>query len=109
MSWPLAVMVSIAMLVIGATALLNRDVAAVSAAITTVLIALGLAELREIKASTNGNQSALMAQNRALMEELGQYRQDASRVTDRAMSSPALPPVTELPPPPPTEPTQVNW
>jgi hypothetical protein len=85
-------MVSMAIAVIGVTAVLDRDVAAVSGAITTVLIALGLAELREIKASTNGNQDALMQQNRALMAELAQYRRDASRVTDRAMSSPALPP-----------------
>jgi hypothetical protein len=89
-SWPLAVMVTVAMLVIGTTALFGRDVAAVSGAIITVLLALGIAELREIKAQTNGNQDAMMQQNRALMSELGQYRRDASRVTDMAFSSSPL-------------------
>jgi len=83
-------MVTVAMLVIGATALFDRDVAAVSGAIITVLLALGIAELREIKAQTNGNQDALMQQNRALMSEIAQYRRDASRVTDMAFSSSPL-------------------
>jgi hypothetical protein len=85
-------MVSVAILVIGATALLDRDVAGVSAAITTILIALGLAELREIKTSTNGNTTALMEQNKALMAELAQYRRDSATFTNRALESqPLLP------------------
>lgn len=92
-SWPLALMVTVAILVIGATALLDRDVAGVSAAITTVLIALGLAELREIKTSTNGNTSALMEQNKALMQELAQYRRDSASITNRALESAPLVPV----------------
>lgn len=92
MSWPLAIMVSVAILVIGATALLDRDIAGVSAAITTILIALGLAELREIKTSTNGNTSALMEQNKALMAELAQYRRDSATITNRALESAPLSP-----------------
>lgn len=91
MSWPLAVMVSVAMLVIGAAALLDRDVAGVSAAITTILIALGLAELREIKTQTNGNSTNLMEQNKVLMDQLAQYRRDALDITNRALDSAPLP------------------
>lgn len=90
-SWPLAVMVSVAILVIGATALLDRDIAGVSAAITTILIALGLAELREIKTQTNGNNTSLMEQNKVLMDQLAQYRRDALDITNRALDSAPLP------------------
>lgn len=89
-SWPLAVMVSVAMLVIGATALLDRDIAGVSAAITTILIALGLAELREIKTNTNGNNTSLLEQNKVLMAEIAQYRRDALDITNRALDSQPL-------------------
>lgn len=88
----MAIMVSVAMLVIGAVAIFDRDVTAVSGAILTLLLALGLAELREIKTSTNGNTSALMEQNRALMQELAQYRRDSVRITDRALESAPLMP-----------------
>lgn len=117
MSWPLALMVSIAMLVIGTTAVLDRDVAAVSGAIVTLLIALGLAELREIKTNTNGNNNQLLEQNReqnnllqeqnkALMAEIAQYRRDALNITNRALESaplvaPQSPPDVPVPSAPP--------
>jgi hypothetical protein len=93
-SWPLAIMVSVAMVIIGVTVVTNKDVSAVTGAIVTILIALGLAELREIKSNTNGNQTTLMEQNRSLMAELAQYRRDAARFTDRAMDSQAMTPPT---------------
>jgi len=80
-------MVIVAMVVIGTVALLDRDVAAVSSAILTLLVALGLAELREIKSNTNGSNNSLLEQNKALMHELAQYRRDALRITDRAFES----------------------
>jgi len=86
-SWSLASMVIVAMVVIGTVALLDRDVAAVSSAILTLLVALGLAELREIKSNTNGSNNSLLEQNKALMHELAQYRRDALRITDRAFES----------------------
>lgn len=89
---PLAIMVSVAMVVIGIVAITDRDVAAVSSAILTLLIALGLAELREIKSQGNGNINTLMEQNKALMQELAQYRRDAVRITDRALDSAPLNP-----------------
>jgi hypothetical protein len=98
LSWPLALMVTVAMLVIGAVAILQRDVAAVSSAILTILVALGLAELREIKSSTNGSNDRLMQQNKALMEELSEYRRSASRITDRALDSQPLIPGSTSPP-----------
>lgn len=85
-------MVSTAMIVIGVAALMDKNVTAVSTAFTTVLVALGLAELREIKSQTNGNNQTLMDQNRALMDELAQYRRDAARITDRALDSAPLVP-----------------
>lgn len=110
-------MVSIAMLVIGTTAVLDRDVASVSAAIMTLLIALGLAELREIKTNTNGNNTVLLEQNReqnnllqeqnkALMAEIAQYRRDALNITNRALESaplvaPQSPPDAPVPSAPP--------
>lgn len=89
-SWPLAIMVSVAMLIIGVTVVTDKDVSSVTGAIITILIALGLAELREIKSQTNGNQSTLMEQNKSLMAELAQYRRDAARITDRALDSQPL-------------------
>lgn len=83
-------MVIALILVIGTVAILDRDVAAVSSAILTVLVALGLAELREIKSQTNGNNTTLMEQNRGLMLELAQYRRDAATITNRALDSQPL-------------------
>ena len=102
MNWPLAAIVIALVLVIGAVALFKGDVNAVSTSILTVLIALGLAELREIKSNTNGNNQTLMDQNKALMDELGEYRRNAARITDRALESqPLPPPVTPAGPPSP--------
>ena len=92
MTWPLAIMVSVAMLVIGVTVVMDKDVSHVTEAIITILIALGLAELREIKSQTNGNQNTLMEQNKALMNELAQYRRDAASITNRALDSQPLTP-----------------
>lgn len=94
-SWPLASMVIVTVIVIGVVAIVDGDIAAVSSAIFTLLLALGLAELRDIKSQTNGSQNTLLEQNRALMAELSQYRRDASRITDRALeSAPLVAPVS---------------
>lgn len=92
MTWPMAVVTGLALLVIGVTALMEKDVSAVSSAMLFLLVALGYAELREIKSNTNGNNNSLMEQNRALIEELGEYRRNAARITDRALESQPLPP-----------------
>jgi len=95
----MAVMVSVTVMVIGAVALWDRDIGAVSNVILMLLVALGLAELREIKTQTNGSQSSLLEQNKALLDELAQYRRDATRITDKALESGPLVPVVPAPGP----------
>lgn len=87
MNWPLAFMVSVAMIVIGTAAFLNKDVAAVTGSILTMLIAFGVAELREIKTSTNGNTDKLLQQNQALMAELAQYRQNQQHMMSQMLAN----------------------
>src|SRR3990172_4187484 len=82
MSWPLAMVATAAIVVIGVLALFDRDVTAVSSAIITMLLALGIAELREIKSNTNGT-------NTKMMEELSQYRQASARNFQTALENPA--------------------
>lgn len=94
MSWPLAAMVIVVVLVIGVVALLDRDINAVSNTILMLLVALGLAELREIKSNTNGSNDSLMRQNQKLMDELAQYRRDAASFTNRALDAAPLPPTS---------------
>jgi hypothetical protein len=102
MSWPLAIMVSVAMLVIGTTALLNKDVAAVTGSILTLLIAFGVAELREIKTNTNGSNEKLMSQNQALMTELTESRQNQQQMMAKMLSLGITPPgATVITPQPP--------
>lgn len=102
MSWPLAIMVSVAMLVIGTTALLNKDVAAVTGSILTLLIAFGVAELREIKTNTNGSNEKLMSQNQALMTELTESRQNQQQMMAKMLSLGVTPPgATVITPQPP--------
>lgn len=112
MAWPLAAVVIVIVLVIGAMAFTDRDIDNVFNAILLLLVALGLAELREIKSQTNGSQSTLMEQNRQLMDELAQYRREAARITDRALDSAPLGPVVAPPPAPvvfdPNDPTMAT-
>lgn len=86
MSWPLAMVVTTAIIVIGLLGLFQRDVAAVSAAIMTLLLALGFAELREIKTNTNGT-------NAKMMEELTEYRRSSARNFQTALENPAVAPL----------------
>ena len=88
MPWPVAIVTATAILVIGVLALFERDVSAVSNAILMLLVALGYAELREIKSNTNGT-------NTKMMEELAEYRRAQSRITDRALESQPLSPPEE--------------
>lgn len=71
------------MVVIGILAMWDKDVAAISGAITTVLLVLGIAELKEIKTNTNGTS------NRVL-DELAASRRSQERITDKALSTAPL-------------------
>lgn len=93
MSWPLAMVVTAAITVIGLLGLFQRDVAAASAAIMTLLLALGFAELREIKTNTNGT-------NAKMMEELTEYRRASARNFQTALENPAIAPAPTSPPRP---------
>lgn len=55
MPWPMAFVIGTAILVIGVLAALEKDFNGVVSAILLLLVALGYAELREIKNQTNGN------------------------------------------------------
>lgn len=79
MPWSLALVVTVTVLVIGVLAVLDKDVNVVMNAILFLLMALGYAELREVKSNTNGT-------NTKLMQELTETRRD-SRMRDRAQDS----------------------
>lgn len=70
MPWPLALVVTVTVLVIGVLAVLDKDVNVVMNAILFLLMALGYAELREVKSNTNGT-------NTKLMQELTETRRDS--------------------------------
>lgn len=86
MPWPLALVVTVTILVIGVLAVLDKDVNVVMNAILFLLMALGYAELREVKSNTNGT-------NTKLMQELTATR---SQMWERAHETP--------PPQPPDSP-----
>jgi hypothetical protein len=83
MSWPMAAIVIASVLVVGGLALFDKDVNAALNAIIFLLMALGYAELREIKSNTNGS-------NAKLIEELAEYRRNQARITDKALESQPL-------------------
>ena len=85
-SLPVAIMVSVAMIVIGVVAVMDRDIQTVGNVILMLLVALGIGELREIKGQTNGNM-------KRLLDELAEARRMQSRMTDRAFDS--IPPSKE--------------
>lgn len=74
MPWPLALVVTVSILVIGTLAILDKDVNVVMNAILLLLMALGYAELREVKSNTNGTNTKLMEDNSKLKEELFETR-----------------------------------
>lgn len=80
MPWPLALVVTVTILVIGGLAMADKDINVVMNAILFLLMALGYAELREVKTNTNGN-------NTKLLEELAEYRRNQARMTDRAFDA----------------------
>ena len=57
-SWPLAMVTTVAITVMGVLAMFDKDVNAFIGAILLLLGALGVAELREIKNQTNGINTA---------------------------------------------------
>lgn len=79
-SLPMAIMISVAMIVIGTVAIMDRDIQAVGNVILMLLVALGIGELREIKGNTDGNM-------KRLLDELAESRRAQSRVVDRAFES----------------------
>lgn len=87
MPWPLALVVTVTVLVIGVLAILDKDVNVVMNAILFLLMALGYAELREVKSNTNGTNTKLMEDNSKLKEELYE-----TRMRDRTQDIPPSPP-----------------
>lgn len=82
--WPLAAVAMTAMVVILVLALNDKDVSATANIILLVLMALGIAELREIKSNTNGTNNRLMDNNERLQD-----RND--RLVDRVAPPPQDP------------------
>lgn len=74
MPWTLALVVTVSILVIGTLAILDKDINVVMNAILLLLMALGYAELREVKSNTNGTNTKLMEDNAKLKEELFETR-----------------------------------
>jgi hypothetical protein len=74
MPWSLALVVTVTVLVIGTLAILDKDVNVVMNAILFLLMALGYAELREVRSNTNGTNTKLMEDNTKLKEELYETR-----------------------------------
>lgn len=101
MSWPLASMALGAMVAIAAIAIWGdgNDLNGAVSAILVLLMALGLGDLREIKTNTNGSNNTLLEQNKALMNELAEYRRNNQQITARALESAPLPPVQQSAPP----------
>jgi len=91
MPWPIALVVTVAIVVIGVLSALGKDPVTVVGAIVLLLGAFGYAELREIKGNTNGNMSKLMEQNAALLTELAEYRRSAAQNLQQALENPAVP------------------
>lgn len=100
MPWPVALVVSVAIVVIGVVAALGKDVTAVLGSIILLLGAFGYAELREIKTNTDGT-------NARMMDELAEYRRAAAINFRQAMENPAVPPRVEVLLPPDAQTTQV--
>jgi len=92
MPWPVALVVSITIVVVGVLAMFDKDVQVVMNAVILLLMALGYAELREVRSQTNGTTNK---QN----EELAAWRRTMTDFHNRALDSKPLPP----PPPPPTD------
>jgi hypothetical protein len=108
MPWPVALVISVAIIVIGVISAIGRDVTPVLGAILLLMGGLGYAELREIKSNTNGTNNRMMDANNRMMDELAEYRRAAAISFRQAMENPAVPPRVEVLLPPPQEiPTQV--
>lgn len=80
MSWPMAVVISAVVVVIGVLAFVGKDFKAVSDAILFILFALGYAELREIKAQTNGSSTAKDV-------ELANYRRQQEALVQKLLEA----------------------
>lgn len=90
MPWPVALVVSVTIIGVVVLAMFDKDINLVMNAVLLLLMALGYAELREVKSATNGRDSKQM-------EELAAYRRVMTDLTNRALESPALPPPTKDP------------
>lgn len=84
MTWPFAIVVGIALIVAGVVTIRGGDTSDILTIVSLLINAVLLAEMREVKTQTNGNTSRMF-------EELAMYRRQAQDITNRALSSPALP------------------
>ena len=82
--WPLAAVAIAAIAVIGTLAMFDKDVSATANIILLVLMALGIAELREIKSNTNGTNNRILDNSERLQE-----RHD--KLMDRVIPPPSDP------------------
>lgn len=73
-SWQMTIIICVVVGGVVATGILEKDITSVGAIILTLLIALGVAELKEIKTNTNGASIAKDEHIQRLNEELTQYR-----------------------------------
>lgn len=83
-SWPLAVTVMAALCAVVVTQIWgNGDTSDVLTIVLLLLGAYNTAEIREVKANTNGA-------TRSLLEENANYRRQLADITNRALESPPL-------------------
>lgn len=85
MTWPLASVVIVALLVVGIIQWKGGQTSDVLTIVSVVMNAIMFAELREVKANTNGNVTRLM-------DEMASYRMQQNRITTQALQSPPLAP-----------------
>ena len=74
MPWPTAIVVSVALVVIGALSVIGSDTSDLMLIVVSVLGGMGVSELRAVKDNTNGS-------NTRLMEELAATRELLARAT----------------------------
>lgn len=98
MPWPMALVVSVAITVIGILSYQDKDINVVVNAVLLLLMALGYAELREVKTNTNGGTARLQDQNERLQEtnatllkELAAHRQTQALLTEKLLNAPPEP------------------
>jgi len=72
MPWPTAIVVSVALLVIGTLSVLGADTSDLMLIVVSVLGGMGVSELKAVKDNTNGNNTRLMDELTATRQALAQ-------------------------------------